>query len=64
MNARRKLRWVDIPRRSLREGLACGQGGVQVLLMTGEDDPSAAPAAASTSPGDDAADVLAAEESH
>lgn len=53
MNARTKLRWVDIPRRSLREGLACGQGGVQVLLMMGDDRQSVAPSGA-TSPSPDA----------
>lgn len=53
MNARTKLRWVDIPRRSLREGLACGQGGVQVLLMMGDDRQSAAPSGA-PSPSPDA----------
>jgi hypothetical protein len=49
MNARTKLCWVDIPRRSLREGLACGQGGVKVLLMMG-DERSLAPSGATTSP--------------
>ena len=52
MNARAKLRWVDVPRRSLRDGLACGQGGVQILLMLGEDSPSVVPSATSTSPGE------------
>jgi len=46
MNARTKLCWVDIPRRSLREGLACGQGGVQVVLMMGDESPSVVPSAA------------------
>jgi hypothetical protein len=49
MNARTKLRWVDIPRRSLREGLACGHGGVQVMLMIGDDSPSAVLSAAPAS---------------
>ena len=52
MTARAKLRWVDVPRRSLREGLACGQGGVQILLMISEDSPSIVPSATSTSPCD------------
>jgi hypothetical protein len=50
MNARTKLRWVDIPRRSLREGLACGQGGVRVMLMMDDDSPSVVPSAAPASP--------------
>jgi hypothetical protein len=50
MNARTKLCWVDIPRRSLREGLACGQGGVQVMLMMGDESPSVVPSAAPASP--------------
>jgi hypothetical protein len=50
MNARTKLRWVDIPRRSLREGLACDQGGVQVMLMMGDDRQSAAPSGPPSSP--------------
>jgi hypothetical protein len=50
MNARTKLRWVDIPGRSLREGLACGQGGVQVLLMVGDERQSVAPSGATSSP--------------
>ena len=52
MNARTKLCWVDIPRRSLREGLACGQGGVQVMLLMGDESPSVVPSAAATSPCD------------
>jgi hypothetical protein len=48
MNARTKLCWVDIPRRSLREGLACGQGGVQVMLLMGDESPSVVPSAASS----------------
>jgi hypothetical protein len=57
MNARTKLRWVDIPRRSLREGLACGQGGVQVMLMMGDDGPSVVPSAAPTSRRDAQSDA-------
>ncbi len=49
MNARTKLRWVDIPRHSLREGLACAHGGVQIVLMTGDESPSVIPSA-DTSP--------------
>jgi hypothetical protein len=49
MNARTKLRWVDIPRRSLREGLACGQGGVRVMLMIGDESQSVAPSAGTPS---------------
>ena len=44
MNARTKLGWVDIPRQSLREGLACSQGGARILLMLGSDSPSVVPA--------------------
>jgi len=47
MTARTKLGWVEIPRHSLREGLACGEGGVRVMLMLGDDR---APAA--TTPAD------------
>jgi hypothetical protein len=49
MNARTKLRWADIPRHALREGLARAQGGVQILLITGDDRPSAGLVAAATS---------------
>jgi hypothetical protein len=37
MMARTRLGWVDIPTRSLREGLACGEGGVRVMLMLEHD---------------------------
>ncbi len=63
MNARTKLRWVDVPPRSLREGLACGQGGVQILLMMGEGRRSVrAPDA--TSAHDGQADTRPAEKPH
>jgi len=62
MNARTKLRWVDIPARSLREGLACGQGGVQVLLMMGNDRRSVAPASA-TAPRNTQSDARPEEKS-
>jgi hypothetical protein len=62
MNARTKLRWVDIPRRSLREGLACGRGGVQVLLMMGDDRQSVEPSGA-TPPPDAPADAHTADRS-
>jgi hypothetical protein len=61
MNARTKLCWVDISRRSLREGLACGQGGVQVMLMMGDEHRSVAPSGATTSRCDEPGDVLLAE---
>jgi hypothetical protein len=38
-----KLGWVDIPRRSLRRGLACGEGGARILLLIDEDRCSTAP---------------------
>lgn len=37
MTGRSKLRWVDIPRRSLRDGLACEEGGVRLMLFMGDD---------------------------
>jgi hypothetical protein len=37
MTGRSKLRWVEIPRHSLRDGLACGEGGVRVMLLAGDD---------------------------
>ncbi len=49
MSARSKLRWVDIPLRSLREGLACSEGGVQILLIAGDDRPLAGLVAVATS---------------
>ncbi len=55
MNARTKLRWVDIPRRSLREGLACANGGVQVMLMMGEQAHTVAPSDSPLSPDGPAA---------
>jgi hypothetical protein len=64
MNARTKLRWVDIPRRSLRQGLACGQGGVQVLLMMGDASPSVVPSAAPTSPCDPQSEAPPADKPH
>lgn len=63
MNARTKLRWVDIPRRSLREGLACAQGGVQIMLMMGDDRGIVAPSAAAPSP-DAPADGQPADKPH
>jgi hypothetical protein len=60
MNARTKLCWVDISRRSLREGLACGHGGVQVLLMIGDDRQPVAPSGARSS-RDAPTDVLVVE---
>jgi len=50
MNARTKLGWVDIPRQSLREGLACGQGGARILLMMGGDSPSVVPSSSPIPP--------------
>jgi hypothetical protein len=44
MNARSKLAWADIPRQSLRRGLACGDGGVRVMLLMGEDRRPTGPA--------------------
>ena len=43
MNARTKLGWVEVPQRSLHEGLACGQGGARILLMMGSDSPPVVP---------------------
>ena len=37
MSGRSKLRWVDIPRHSLRDGLACKEGGVRLMLFMGDD---------------------------
>jgi hypothetical protein len=37
MTGQSKLRWVEIPRRSLRDGLACGEGGARVMLFMGDD---------------------------
>jgi hypothetical protein len=37
MTGRSKLRWVEIPRHSLRDGLACGEGGARVMLFMGDD---------------------------
>ena len=45
MTARTKLGWVEVPQRSLHEGLACGQGGARILLIMGGDSPSVMPAA-------------------
>ena len=63
MNARTKLRWVDIPRRSLREGLACGQGGVQILLMMGDERRIVGPSGTTSSP-DAPADGQPADKPH
>jgi len=37
MTGQSKLRWVEIPRHSLRDGLACGEGGARVMLLMGDD---------------------------
>jgi hypothetical protein len=50
MTARTKLGWVDISRQSLREGLACGEGGVRVMLLMGEDRHPVGPSSRGTSP--------------
>jgi hypothetical protein len=64
MNARTKLRWVDIPRQSLREGLACGQGGVQVMLLMGDDRRSVLRPAATTTPRIAQTDARPTEKPH
>ncbi len=61
MNARTKLRWVDIPRQSLRQGLACGEGGVRIMLMMGDDPQSRQPSSAAKSPREELEDVVLAE---
>jgi len=52
MTARTKLGWVEIPRQSLREGLACGEGGVRVMLLLGDDRASVEQSPAATTPPD------------
>ncbi len=61
MKARTKLGWVDIPRQSLRQGLACGEGGVRVMLMMGDERQPVPPSSATESRRDEPADVLLAE---
>ena len=61
MNAQRKLRWVDVPRGSLRQGLACGQGGAQVLLMMADDHASVAAPATTAALRDATSEVRPAE---
>ncbi len=60
MNARTKLGWVEIPRQSLRQGLACGEGGVRVMLLMGDEGQTADPSSAASS-RDEPADVLLAQ---
>ena len=50
MYAQRKLCWVDIPRHSLRRGLACREGGARVMLLMGEDRQPVGPSSRVTSP--------------
>ena len=56
MTARTKLGWVEIPWQALRQGLACGEGGVRVMLMVADDrasiDASPAATTASDAPSD------------
>jgi hypothetical protein len=59
MTARTKLGWVDIPRQSLRQGLACGEGGVRLMLLMGDERQPAHPSSAPSR--DEPADVLLAE---
>jgi len=61
MNGQPKLRWVNVPRHSLRRGLACDQGGVRVMLLLGEDRKPVGPAPAAASPRHAQADARPAE---
>jgi len=60
MTARTRLGWVDIPRQSLREGLACGAGGVRVMLMLENDRRPGEPSPAEITPADAPSDASAA----
>jgi hypothetical protein len=61
MNARTKLAWVDIPRQSLRQGLACGEGGARIMLLMGEDRRSAKPGSGTAACGDPGPDARTAD---
>jgi hypothetical protein len=52
MQGRTKLGWADIPRQSLRKGLACGEGGARIMLLMGDDRHTTASPAGTTAPDD------------
>jgi hypothetical protein len=64
MNARTKLAWVDIPRQSLRQGLACGEGGVRIMLLMGEDRRLAEPTPGTAASRDPQPDARTADKPH
>jgi len=63
MDPRKKLGWGDIPRQSLRKGLACGEGGARIMLLMDEDRRSAAPRSATATHCDPQPDVRKADKS-
>jgi len=64
MTARTKLAWADIPRQSLRQGLACGAGGARIMLLMGEDRRCATPPSGAAAYADPQPDARAADKSH
>jgi len=61
MDPRKKLGWGDIPRQSLRKGLACGDGGARIMLLKDEDRECTAPPSGTATHPDPQADVRAAD---
>jgi hypothetical protein len=61
MTARTKLGWVEIPWKALRQGLACGEGGVRIMLMVADDRAPAGSSPAPTTPPDALSDADSAE---
>lgn len=61
MTGRSKLRWVDIPRHSLRDGLACEEGGVRLMLLLGDDRQPAGPSPVTAASRDLQPDARVAE---